>query len=82
MTNSRKNEKIFSATEVGTLVEGLRTDIRAVAEAVAPIPERLTAVEVRLGVVETEVRSLKDVVRVAVPSINVRLSNLEAKVGV
>ena len=47
MPSDKKNEKTFSSNEVGTLVESLRADFRAVVEVVAPIPERLTAVEER-----------------------------------
>lgn len=82
MSSDKKNDKTFSNTEVGVLVESLRADFRAVAEVVAPIPERLSAVEERLTVVETEVRSLKDVVRIAIPSLSTRVSTLEAKAGV
>lgn len=82
MSDRSKNDKIFSSTEVGVLVESLRADFRTVAEVVAPIPERLTAVEERLSAVENRLTGVEDVVRVAVPSINVRLTKLEAKVGV
>ena len=53
-----------------------------IGEVVAPIPERLTAVENRLAVVETEVKGLKDIVRVAIPSLSGRVSVLETKLGV
>jgi len=78
----RKTDRIFSGTEVGTLVESLRADFRTVAEVVAPIPERLTAVEVRLTHVENRLISVEDVIRVAIPSLSNRVSTLETKAGV
>lgn len=72
----------YTTTEVGTLVEALRGEFRAVVEVVAPLPDRLTAVENRLTNVETEVRGLKDVVRIAIPAIHNRLERIETKVGI
>jgi len=82
MTNNKKSSKTFSVTEVGTLVESLQTDIRSVAEGVTSLHNNMDDVKTRLSAVEGEVRSMKDVLRVSIPSINVRLANLEAKVGV
>jgi BMFP domain-containing protein YqiC len=78
----RGTEKTFTSTEVGTLIESLRADFRAVAEVVAPIPERLSAVENRLEKVEIRLTSVEDVVRIAIPSLSARVSVLETKAGV
>jgi len=72
-------EDKFTAREVAVLVEELKSEFRTVAEVVAPIPERLSAVEERLTIVETEVRSLKDVIRLAIPDLSKRVSRLETK---
>ena len=82
MVHGKKNGKTFSPTEVGTLVESLRTDIRSVAEGVTLLRKDVDELKSRVSSLEVEVRSMKDVLRVAIPSINVRLANLEAKVGV
>lgn len=74
-------EDKFTAREVGVLVEELRSEFRTVAEIVAPIPEHLSAVEERLTIVETEVRSLKDVIHIAIPDLSKRVSRLETKAG-
>jgi len=81
MTDSKKNGKIFSATEVGTLVESLRGDIRAVAEGVTYLHSDMDDVKTRLSSLEVEARSVKDVLRIAVPSINTRLNRLEVRTG-
>ena len=80
MPNSNpKDNKTFTSTEVGTLVEDLKSSFRAVTEVVAPLPGRLSAVEEKLGKLEVRVGSLEDVVRIAIPSLNSRVSALEAK---
>ena len=82
MTNDKKNGKTFSVTEVGTLIESLRSEFRVVAKGVLALRKDVDELKSRVSALEVEVRLLKDVIRVAIPSINVRLSNLEAKVGV
>ena len=72
-------EDKFTAREVAVLVEDLKSEFRAVTEVVAPLPERLSAVEERLIAVEVEVRSLRDVVHL---SVFPRLSKLESKTGI
>jgi hypothetical protein len=74
-------EDKFTAREVGVLIEDLKSQFQIVAEVVAPLPERLSAVEERLGKVEVEVRSLKDVIRIAIPDLYKRVSRLETKAG-
>ena len=76
-----KEPKSFTPNEVAALVEELKSEFRAVVEVVAPLPNRLDKVEERLAVVETEVRSLKDVIGIALPSLTRRVDKLEAKVG-
>jgi hypothetical protein len=83
MSNKKhKNDKAFSSAEVGTLVESLRADFRAVTEVVAPLPGRLTAVEEKLSAVEDRLIRVEDVVRVAILSLSTRVSTLETKVGI
>ena len=71
----------FTATEVGTMLESIETKLTLLTEVVAPLPGRLSAVENRLERLETRVGSLEDVIRVAVPTINSRLTHLETKAG-
>ena len=71
-------EENFTPGQVGTLLEAMDKKIDLLAEAVAPIPERLERIEERLSSVEVEVRSLKDVV---VLSVLPRIAKLESKTG-
>jgi len=68
----------YTVTEVGALVESLRTEFRVVAEEVRSLSGRMTSVETRLTKVEIEAQSLNDIIRVAIPYINSRL----AKAGI
>jgi len=74
-------EDKFTAREVGVLIEDLKSQFQIVAEVVAPLPERLSAVEERLAVVETRLTSVEDVIRAAIPNLSKRVSRLEIKAG-
>ncbi len=85
----RKTDKTFSNTEVGALIEDLKSGFNVVAEETRGLSDRMGAVENRLTgveeglfVVKTEVLALKDVVRIAFPALDARVSVLEAKVGI
>ena len=76
--NNPKDLKAFTSNEVAVLIEGLKSDFRAVVEVLEPIPDRLDKVEERLSAVEFEIQSLKTAVSTAIPDINRRL----AKAGI
>ncbi len=85
----RKNDKAFSSTEVGVLIEDLKSNFNIVAEETRGLSDRMGAVENRLvGVeesltgVERRLTHVEDAVRLAVPSLFKRVSALEAKAGV
>ena len=72
----------YTPTEVGALIESLRSDFRLVSEGLLALRKDMDDVKERLSKLETRVQRLEDAVRVSLPSITVRLTNLEAKVGV
>ena len=76
------NEKAFTATEVGTMFDSLKSEIRIIAEVVVPLREDMIEVKSRLTAVETEVRSLKDVMKIAIPALSQRVTLLETKIGI
>lgn len=82
MKPSKPAKDTYTVTEVGTLLKSVEQKFKHVMEVVAPLPDRLSAVEVRLSAVETEVRSLKNVVRIAIPNHEKRIVRLEKKVGI
>ena len=71
----------YTSTEVGVLVESLRSEFRTIAEVVVPLREDMIDVKARLSNLESDMKEVKSVIRIALPSINQRLSALEAKVG-
>ena len=70
-------EKSFSATEVGTLIEGFRNDMTLVSERAGTLCEDRVEVKYRLTSLEGKVQSLGDVVRLSLP----RITRLESKAG-
>lgn len=72
-------KKEFSATEVGTLLENMDKKFDLLAEIVAPMPLQLEKIEGRLENLELDVRVIKDVIRIEIPSMRHRISALEAK---
>ena len=82
MLNPNKEDKNFTPNQVAALVESLRNDIKAIAEDTTSIREDMTEVKDRLSILETDVRTVKDAIQIALPSLNQRVSKLEAKIGV
>lgn len=72
----------YSSNEVSALLETLRAEFRTVSETVLALRNDMHDVKERLSKLETRVQKLEDAIPIAVPSMNVRLANLEAKVGV
>ena len=82
MKNDKQNDKTFSVTEVGTLVESLRGDISVVAENMVSVKDDFSVLKSDVHELKTDMKLVKDVIRVAIPSLSARVTNLEAKVGV
>ncbi len=68
-------------TEVGALVERLENKIGGVAEGVGSLVEDMSDVKGRLAVMEGDVRSIKDVLRIAVPDLTKGLSEVTKRVS-
>ena len=75
---TRKDDRSFSATEVGTLVERFSSELTLVSERVGTLCEDMIDVKAKLSSLETETRSVKDAVRLTLP----RISRLESKAGI
>lgn len=81
---SDKNEdRPFTATEVGTMLESLRHDLALVSENLGGrldrVESRLGKVEGKLDKVEMRLIAVEDCIRIAVPSLVKRVASLEAK---
>ena len=76
----RKEDKPFSGTEVGALIESLRNDIALVAEGQGAMREDIAVLKSDVKELKADMRVVKDILRVEIPKNNSRLSTLEAKV--
>ena len=77
-----KPDENFSASEVGALLERIESKFDTFAEALAPIPDRMLAVEERLTAVESHFMTMEDAVKIALPELFKRVTKLENKVGI
>ena len=64
-----------------TKLDLLTTKVLVLTEGVLPLPNKLEKVENELGRLGTRAGSLEDVIRVAIPTVNARLTHLETKAG-
>ena len=67
----------FTPNKVAALFESLEKGISTIAEDTSALREDMTEVKGRLSTLESDVRELKDAVRVAIPSHEKRISKLE-----
>ena len=74
-------EDKFTAREVATLIEDLRSEFKVVLDVVVPLREDMLEVKERLSALETRMLSLEDVVRLAIPDHAKRLSRIESHLG-
>jgi DNA anti-recombination protein RmuC len=81
MSKSRKEDRPFSGTEVGALIESLRTDISVIAEDVGAIRQDVSVLKEDVQEIKVGLTTVEDVIRVAFPTTNSRLNRLEDKVG-
>jgi len=82
MIDGKKNEKTYSVTEVGTLVESVRNDISVIAEDLSSVKKDVSLLKTDMAEVKVRLITIEDGVRIAIPSLTRRVSAIEAKVGV
>lgn len=73
-------EKFYTPTEVGTLIESFRHDVSIIAEEVRGLSSRVGKIEVRLTCIEDRLTHVEDALRVGFPDIFKRLARIESKV--
>ena len=78
----RKEDRPFSGTEIGALIESFRHDLSLVAEEVRGLGEWRGRVEEGLTGIENRLVLVEDAVRVGMPDLYKRISRLETKVGI
>ena len=77
---SMMEDKFFTATEVGTLIEGFQGQLSVVAEGVVSLQNDMVEVKDRLTKLEVRVGSIEDVIRINIPGHERRITALESKV--
>lgn len=82
MKKERSDDKHYTSTEVGALVESFRNDISVIAEGVQELTERMDHVEIRLEHIENRLIVCEDAIRISMPDLYKRVTRLETKVGI
>ena len=80
-----EENRLFTATEVGTLVESFRKDLSVVADGVSMLLSWKETVDGKLGKldrIEERLICIEDVLRITIPSHGSRISRLESKLGI
>ncbi len=77
-----KKPEDFTSNQVAALVEDLKSDFRNVAEGVSALSEDVNRLKEDMVEVKADLTTIKDAVRVSIPSLNNRVTKLEAKVGI
>lgn len=80
--SKRPENKFFSNTEVAAIIESFRTDFSIFGERLSGVCEDVSILKEMkqdLDELKMDVKVIKDVLRIEIPSIKSRLTSLEAK---
>ncbi|MBI3317491.1 MAG: hypothetical protein HYZ85_05775 [Candidatus Omnitrophica bacterium] len=75
-------EKYYTPTEVGTILESLRSDISIIAESVSTLREDVDILKTDVKELKSDMVTVKDAIRVSIPDLRFRVARLENKVGI
>lgn len=81
VTTPHQPEKVYTATEVGTLLESIRSELRVLADGLKSLLEWKEQVDARLARIEERLILVEDTVRVAIPDLYRRVKRLETHCG-
>ena len=76
----REEDRPFSSTEVGALIESFRNDVSAIGEEVSGFGIWRVKIDSRLESIETRLTSVEDAIRVGVAPLIKRVAGLEPRV--
>ncbi len=80
MSKIRKEDRPFTGTEVGALIESFRSELRVIAEHLDTVCEDVGILKVDVRDIKNRLIVVEDTIRIALPSIYSRICVLEAKV--
>lgn len=76
----KREDKFYSPTEVGTLIESFRNDISIIAERTGTLCTDVTFLKSEVKEIKNRLITVEDVIRITIPSIHTRFSALESKI--
>lgn len=80
MSKLRKEDRPFSGTEVGALIESFRGEISAMAERLGAVCEDVAVLKMDVREIKDRLVVVEDTIRISLPDIYGRLTRLETKV--
>ena len=75
-------EKYYTPTEVGTLIESFRDDLSLIAERVGTLSDDVAILKEDVKDIKVRLITVEDTIRIAIPDIYSRVKRLEVKVSV
>ncbi|MBI3317014.1 MAG: hypothetical protein HYZ85_03290 [Candidatus Omnitrophica bacterium] len=76
------DEKYYTSTEVGTILESLRSDISIIAESVITLRGDVDILKTDVKDIKVRLTTVEDTIRISLPDIYSRVKRLEVKVGI
>ena len=77
--NEDKKDRGFTNTEVVTLFESLKLSIEVVAEGVTSLQDDVHILKEDVSDIKVRLRTVEDAVKIAIPDLNKRVTQLELK---
>lgn len=79
MSKPRKEDRPFSGTEVGALIESFRGEMSVMAERLGSVCEDVAVLKTDLREIKDRLVVVEDTIRISLPDIYSRLSRLDTK---
>ena len=79
MTSYHEEDKVFSGTQVGALIESFRSEMSVMGERLGSLCEDMVIVKEDVKQLKTDMIYVKDVLRIAIPDLYSRVTALEAQ---
>ena len=80
--NEDKDDRGFTSTEVGVLIEEFRGDVKLLAEGITALQADVHILKEDVCELKTDMRTVKDFIRVSFPALDKRVTHLELKAAV
>ena len=81
MKSIREEDRPFTGTQVGALIESFRDELSVFGEKLNTVSEDVAVLKEDVRELKSDMVIVKDILRVEIPRINSRLTRLENKVS-